>query len=146
MASCILRQDYSADNLNILARRTKRSHSCQWITCTFLIKRVRFILLWNSKLWTKFDFCSLKNSHLHLGRVSNNQNGNLRWFLPLGVESPPLNGTNFRTFFYPTFFFCNGILHIWNGFYTSKISFLSPLIIGSKLTFISISGRWLPTI
>ena len=27
--------------------------------------------------------------------------------------------------------------HIWNGFYTSKISLLSPLIIGSKLTFIS---------
>ena len=37
----------------------------------------------------------------------------------------------------------------WNGFYTwfqSKISLLSPLIIGSKLTFISSSGRWLPTI
>ena len=39
-----------------------------------------------------------------LGRLSNNQNGNLRWFLPLGVRSPPLNGTNFQTFFYPTFF------------------------------------------
>ena len=45
-----------------------------------------------------------------------------------------------------TFFFCNWILHIWNGFYTSKISLLSPLIIGSKFTFISSSGRWLPTI
>ena len=35
------------------------------------------------------------------------------------------------------------------GFYTwseSKISLLSPFIIGSKLTFISSSGRWLPTI
>ena len=59
---------------------------------------------------------------------------------------PPLNGTNFQTFFTPLFFFCNWILHIWNGFYTSKISLLSPLIIGSKLTFISGSGRWLPTI
>ena len=38
-----------------------------------------------------------------LGTVSNNQNGNLRWFLPLGVD-PPLNGTNFQTIFYPTFF------------------------------------------
>ena len=36
-----------------------------------------------------------------------NQNGNLRWFLPFSVEP---------------------------GFYTSKISLLSPLIIGSKLT------------
>ena len=39
-----------------------------------------------------------------LGRRSNNQNGNLRWYLPLGVDPPPLNGTNFQTFFYPTFF------------------------------------------
>ena len=82
-----------------------------------------------------------------LGKGSNNQNGNLRWHLPLGVRPPPpLNGTNFQTFFTPLFFFCNWILHIWNGFYTSKISLLSPLIIGSKLTFISGSGRWLPTI
>ena len=88
-----------------------------------------------------------KNYNWKLGKVSNNQNGNLRWHLPLGVRPPtPLNGTNFQTFFYPTFFFCNWILHIWNGFYTSKISLWSPLIIGSKLTFISSSGRWLPTI
>ena len=59
---------------------------------------------------------------------------------------PPLNGKISRHFFTPLFFFCNWILHIWNGFYTSKISLLSPLIIGSKLTFISSSGRWLPTI
>ena len=59
---------------------------------------------------------------------------------------PPFNGTNFQTFFTPLFFFCNWILHIWNGFYTSKISLSSPLIIGSKLTFISSTGRWLPTI
>ena len=35
----------------------------------------------------------------------------------------------------------------WNGFYTwsrSKISLLSPLIIGSKLTFSGWSDRWLP--
>ena len=44
-----------------------------------------------------------KNKRLKLGRLSNNQNGNLRWFLPLGVD-PPLNGTNLQTFFYPTFF------------------------------------------
>ena len=52
--------------------------------------------------------------------------------------SLPPKKTNFQTSFYPTFFFCNWILHIWNGFYTwshSKISLLSPLIIGSKLTF-----------
>ena len=69
----------------------------------------------------------------HLGKGSNNQNGNLRLHLPFGVRPPPpLNGTNFQTFFTPLFFFCNWILHIWNGFYTSKISLLSPLIIGSK--------------
>ena len=38
-----------------------------------------------------------------LGRCANNQNGNLRWHLPLGVQ-PPLNGKIFQTFFYPTFF------------------------------------------
>ena len=30
-----------------------------------------------------------------LGSGSNNQNGNLRWFLPLGVDPPPRNGHNF---------------------------------------------------
>ena len=39
-----------------------------------------------------------------LGKVSNNQNGNLRWHLPLGVWPPPPYGQNFQTFFYPTFF------------------------------------------
>ena len=36
----------------------------------------------------RFDFTyfNLKNG---LGRGSNNQNGNLRWFLPLGVRPPP---------------------------------------------------------
>ena len=37
--------------------------------------------------------------------------------------------------------------YIWNGFYTwsqSKVSLLSPLIIGSKLTFWGCSSRWLP--
>ena len=43
--------------------------------------------------------------------------------------SRPLNGKISRHFFTPLFFFCNWILHIWNGFYTSKISLLSPLII-----------------
>ena len=50
----------------------------------------------------------LKNSFVHLailGRCSNNQNGNLRWYLPLGVDPPPLNGTNFQTFFTPLFSF-----------------------------------------
>ena len=37
-----------------------------------------------------------------LGRCADNQNGNLRWYLPLGVD-PPLNGTNFQTFL-PHFF------------------------------------------
>ena len=39
-----------------------------------------------------------------LGKGANNENGNLRWYLPLGVNPPsPLNGTNFQTFFYLTF-------------------------------------------
>ena len=65
-----------------------------------------------------------------------------------GSNSPaPPNCTNFHPFFYPTFFFCNLILIIWNEFYTwshSKLLFLSPLIIGSKLTFSGWSDRWLP--
>ena len=76
----------------------------------------------------------------HLGRSSNNQNGNLRCFFPLGVgpPPPPLMVIISR----------HWLLHRWDGFYTwsqSKILLLSPLIIGSKLTFISSSGRWLPT-
>ena len=43
-----------------------------------------------------------------LGRGANNQNGNLRWYLPLGVVPPPLNGTNFQTFFTPHFSFAIG--------------------------------------
>ena len=41
---------------------------------------------------------------LILGRGANNQNGNLRWFLPLGVappSPPPPNGHNFQAFFTP---------------------------------------------
>ena len=52
--------------------------------------------------------------------------------LSVGHSPPPFN-------FHP--FFCNWILFIWNGFYTwpeSKLSFLSPFIIGSKLTTTSI--------
>ena len=29
---------------------------------------------------------------IRLGRCSNNQNGNLRWYLPLGVDPPPTMG------------------------------------------------------
>ena len=72
-----------------------------------------------------------------LGKVSKNQNGNLRWHLPLGARPPPpLMAQISRHFFTSLFFLCNWILNIWNRFYTwsqSKISFLSPLIIGSKL-------------
>ena len=45
--------------------------------------------------------------NLILRRCANNQNRNLRWYLPLGVDPPPpspLYGTNFQTFFYTTFF------------------------------------------
>ena len=42
-----------------------------------------------------------------LGRCAENQNGNLRWHLPLGVRPPPLNGKISRHFFTPLFFFCN---------------------------------------
>ena len=65
-----------------------------------------------------------------LGRGSNNQNGNLRWFLPLGVD-PPLNGTNFQTFFYPTFFllqlnptYMKRILHFKNITFKSSYDFV----------------------
>ena len=97
------------------------------------------ILLLFGSFWECIFNCSF------LERSSNNQNGNLRWIFPLGVRPPPLMDMIFRPFFYPTFFFCNWILHIQNGFYTSsqsKILLLSPLIIGSKLTSISSSGAW----
>ena len=62
-----------------------------------------------------------------LGRCANNQNGNLRWHLPLGVDPPPLNGTNFQTFFYPTFFllqlnptYMKRILHLVSVKYKDK--------------------------
>ena len=64
-------------------------------------------------------------------------------------RTTPLNGTNFQSFFTQLFFFCNWILHIWNGFCTwsqSKISLSTPLIISSKFTFFGSSGCWLPTI
>ena len=33
-----------------------------------------------------------------LGRGSNNQNGNLRWFLPLGVDPPDIFSPHFFSF------------------------------------------------
>ena len=45
-----------------------------------------------------------------LGRGAENQNGNLRWHLPLGVRPPlppPLMAQISRHFFTPLFFFCN---------------------------------------
>ena len=68
----------------------------------------------NSTLWSASPTLWL------LGGLSNNQNGNLRWFLQLGVDPPPLIAQISRHFFTPLFFFCNWILHIWNGFYNSK--------------------------
>ena len=62
--------------------------------------------LWSEGLHERYDFVFGLVDHpfLILGRGSNNQIGNLRWYLPLGVRPPPLNGTNFQTFFYPTSF------------------------------------------
>ena len=39
-----------------------------------------------------------------LGKGSNNQNGNLRWHLPLGVRPPPPLMAKFPDIFYPPFF------------------------------------------
>ena len=47
------------------------------------------------------------------------------FFMAIAIKRripPPLNGTNFHLFFYPTFFFCNCILLIWNEFYTRSQS------------------------
>ena len=51
------------------------------------------------------NFLGMNWMTLTIGRGADNQNGNLRWFLPLSVDPPLplLNGTNFQTFFYPTF-------------------------------------------
>ena len=69
------------------------------------------------------------NSHIHgpflkkglpLGKGAENQNGNLRWHLPLGVRPPPLMA-KFQDIFYPTFFllqlnptYMKRILHFQN--------------------------------
>ena len=96
-------------------------------------------------VWGILIQINYENQLKMLGKSSNNQNGHLRWFFHQASD-PPLMDIISRPFSTPLFFFCNWILHIWNRFYTSKISLLSPLIIGSKLTFISSSGHWLPTI
>ena len=64
------------------------------------------------------------------------KNGNLKWHLPLGVGAPPpLNGTNFQTFYYPIFSFAVESYINETDFTLglSQISLLSPLIIGSNI-------------
>ena len=42
--------------------------------------------------------------HSRLGRCAENQNGNLRWHLPLGVRPPPPLMAKFPDIFLPHFF------------------------------------------
>ena len=81
-----------------------------------LVVHLDFVFLWQQLLREAILTSLLEVLHkrgtvlkqyIELGKGSNNQNGNLRWHLPLGVRPPPLNGTNFQTFFTPLFFFCN---------------------------------------
>ena len=62
---------------------------------------------------------------------------------------PPQVMTSFMNSpLFTLFFFCNWFLHTWNELYTwsqSIISFVCPLIIGSKLTSLGCSYRWLPS-
>ena len=84
------------------------------------------------------------NPFFYLGRGAENQNGNLRWHLPLGVRPPPPEWHKFPDIFLPHFFSFAIESYIYEtdyGFYTSKISLLCPLINSSKLTSISTSGR-----
>ena len=63
------------------------------------------------------------------------------WLLPSSIEP---NGTNFHPFFTPLFSFAiESYIYKtdFRGGLSKKISLLSPLVIGSKLTFISSSGR-----
>ena len=83
-------------------------------------------------------------------RGSNNQNGNLKWILPIGVGPPPplptLNSKNFQIFFTPLFSFAIES-YIYETDFTLgliKISLLSPLMIGSKLSFSGCCNRRLP--
>ena len=53
--------------------------------------------------------------------------GKIHLKFPFWLFEPPLMDIISRLSFIPLFFFCNWILHIWNGFYTwfqSKISLL----------------------
>ena len=118
----------------------------------------KFVKEWNWKMWlfiSKFlhsawDFVILVVIVLtiiiiyQLGRGSK-KSRHLKWHLPLSVGPLPPMAQISRHFFTPLFFFCNWILHIWNGFYTSKILLLSPLIIGSKLTFRPLTANYLAT-
>ena len=78
--------------------------------------------------------CKTNLVNCELGRGSNNQNGNLRWFMSLGVE-PPLNCTNFQTLFYPSFFLLqlNPTYMKRTSHFQSKIELLCPLIIGTNI-------------
>ena len=125
--------------------RSKKGGACQTWEVTFKITITTVAM--NTKQNNRQH--NHPNHRHNLGAVSNNQNGNLRWFSPLGVDPPlpPLMVIISRHFFTPLFFFCNWLLHRWNGFYTwsqSKISLLGPLIIGSKLTFSCCCDRRLP--
>ena len=80
---------------------------------------------------------------------ADNQNGNLRWHLPLGVRPPPpppLMTQISRHFFTPLFSFAIES-YIYETDFTLgliKISLLSPLMIGSKLSFSGCCNRRLP--
>ena len=67
-----------------------------------------------------------------------------KWNFLWSAGPPPLNGHNFQT---PHFSFAIESYIYETDFYTwcqSKLSLLSPLIIGSKLTFSGWSDCWLP--
>ena len=51
-----------------------------------------------------WKFLTFVSSFFLLGKGSNNQNGNLRWHLPLGVRPPPPLMAKFPDIFSPHFF------------------------------------------
>ena len=76
-------------------------HLCMSAYSLWTIFKKVFILHENIPNFKESTFVTFLIS---LGRGSNNQNGNLRWFLPLGVRPTPPYWHKFPDIFYPTFF------------------------------------------
>ena len=112
--------------------------------CCWGKKRMERILLLTKKSIMHWVICNslmMKASHVGI-REGFQKKGNLKLHLPFRRWTPPPLMAQFPIQFFTPLF----SLAIESYIYETDFTLLSPVIIGSKLTFISSSGRWLPTI